>query len=167
VEYHRRTLHPTRRTATPVITHLRTRLLNEFIESLRKLKDPENNDHLEYELYQITGPIEDLENIDEAIAPIFEFFETYPDADFGSPGPLVHLLEKHPGRYETKLEASMRRKPTPHPIWMVNRLLNSNLSDAERQRWMTLMRSVLDHPHATESARSNAEMFLEHQFKSL
>lgn len=138
-------------------------MITDFVKSLRKLETPDSNDYLSTELEAITAPIRELPSIDGAIAPIFHFFESYPDADFGTPGPLMHLLAKHQGCYELELEASLRRKPAPHPVWMANRLLNSNLTEKERQRWIALLKMVLTHPGATESARSNAELFLEHQ----
>jgi hypothetical protein len=94
---------------------------------------------------------------------IFYIFETYPDADFGTPGPLVHLLEKHPGAYENELEDSLQRRPSPHPVWMLNRILNLHLTPERRRHLLNLLQSVIANPRASDSAKSNAEYFLENQ----
>lgn len=137
--------------------------LKAFIDELEALASPEENDYLQSELYRITEPVKRLPIIDEAVPHIFRLFESFPNADFGTPGPLVQLLEAHPGKYEPELEQSIHRRPSPHPVWMVNRILNTELSPQMREHWLSLLRSVLSHPKATESARDNAEMFLEYQ----
>lgn len=138
-------------------------ILKAFIDELEALPSPEENDYLESELYRITEPVKAIPTIDDAVPHIFRFFESHPNADFGTPGPLVHLLEAHPGKYEWELEQSIHRSPSPQPVWMVNRILNSDLPQQQREHWLSLLRSVLSHPKATESARDNAEMFLEDQ----
>src|ERR1700722_19323310 len=60
-----------------------------------------------------------------ACAPqLFRTMERLDGVDLGTPGPLVHTLESWPGRYEKLLAESVRRKPTPLSVWMVNRILN-------------------------------------------
>jgi hypothetical protein len=110
----------------------------------------------------VAPPIEDLD-ASESIRAIFQFIENFPDADHGTPGPLVHLLEKHTGRYESELKDSIGRRPTPHTLWMINRLLNSCHNDDEHGQWMAIPRSTLEHPLATEGGRDDAKSFIEHQ----
>lgn len=96
------------------------------------------------------------------IPAILGLIERYPEAELGSPGPLVHELEAIPG-YESYLRDSLVRQPAYLSIWMVNRILNSELSADERSGWLQVLRSVLTHPLATADLRKGVSEFLEHQ----
>ena len=136
--------------------------VQSFVCQLRALNPAENDDHLEGKLYELVDSIEHLD-ASGAIPDIFVFFEAYPEADHGTPGPLVHLVERYLGKYEEELKASMRRRPTPHTVWMTNRILNTQMGDYQRREWMEFLESALDHPRSTEGARDYAESFIEHQ----
>jgi hypothetical protein len=92
---------------------------------------------------------------------MFEFMERLDASDLGNPGPLVHTLEEWRGTYESFLAESIRRKPTPLSVWMVNRILNSKPLDAAN--WLALLQEVLDHPGAASKAKKQAAHFLEEQ----
>jgi hypothetical protein len=62
---------------------------------------------------------------EKAIPAIFWLMETYPHADFGCPGPLVHALESLGVDYQGELQVSLRRRPTPLTLWMYNRIINA------------------------------------------
>ncbi len=95
-------------------------------------------------------------------APVlFHTMERLDGADLGSPGPLVHTLEIWRGHYEPFLVESIRRKPTPLSVWMINRILNAKPPDGEM--WLALLRSVGDHPLASDEARAEARRFIEYQ----
>jgi hypothetical protein len=95
-------------------------------------------------------------------APVlFRTVERLDDADLGSPGPLVQTLESWPSRYELLLAESVRRKPAPLTVWMVNRILNTRPPDAES--WLELLQSVAGHPSATSNSKEKAAHFLEYQ----
>ncbi|MHA4866176.1 hypothetical protein ACXZ1M_00565 [Duganella sp. PWIR1] len=96
------------------------------------------------------------------IPAILGLIERYPEAELGSPGPLVHELEAIPG-YESYLRDSVVRQPAYLSIWMVNRILNSELSADERSGWLQVLLSVLTHPLASADLRQEASEFLEHQ----
>lgn len=63
------------------------------------------------------------------IEPILRFMEQHPTLDYGIPGPLVHFIESRDQSEEARdLYAqlyieSLERKPTPHTVWLLNRLL--------------------------------------------
>jgi len=84
--------------------------------------------------------------------------------DLGTPGPLVHTLETWSGRYEELLAESVRRKPTPLTVWMVNRILNVKPPDA--QTWLAVLRSVADNANASDETITDARGFIEHQIGS-
>lgn len=91
---------------------------------------------------------------------LFSFMERLDEADLGSPGPVVHLLESWIG-YRPLLVESLQRKPTSLTVWMANRVLNSDPPDAAK--WLNMMRSVETHPAASTEAQADARDFLEYQ----
>lgn len=63
----------------------------------------------------------------DLVAPILELIANHPEVDFGSPGELVHFVEKfyHQG-YEDLLLESVRKNSTVHNIWMLHRCYNAH-----------------------------------------
>lgn len=93
---------------------------------IKKLEDSVNSDEFLYDCQDVVEELISVEDGQDAIEPILSLFEKHEEADFGSPGPLVHYLEKfYKKGYESKLISSLRRKPTAHTLWMFNRILNS------------------------------------------
>jgi hypothetical protein len=93
---------------------------------------------------------------------MFAVMERLPGADMGSPGPLVHTLEKL-GGYEKELVLSVARCPTTLSVWMVNRILNSDLTPADRRKYLALLEQAFVHPKATEGVRHDARRFIDYQ----
>lgn len=95
------------------------------------------------------------------VAPIlFNFLERLDQADLGSPGPVVHLLEALPG-YEGHLQQSLRRRPTPLTVWMVNRILNA--SPPDRDVWLAFLRTAAGDTQLPEATREEARGYLAFQ----
>lgn len=86
--------------------------------------------------------------------------------DIGSPGPLVHLIEKFYPNYVDELEASIVRKPTSHTLWMLNRILNSNLSENERASFLELLLQAQTNEIADQNAREEAKHYYEYQLEN-
>jgi len=99
----------------------------------------------------------------EAFAPAMFALMERVDGPYvlGSPGPLVHTLEKFQGRYERFLADSLRRKPSFLATWMANRILNSKPTDYEF--WMTLLENAASNPNALESTRKDAQRLIAYQ----
>lgn len=97
-----------------------------------------------------------------AVPAMLALIERFPDAELGSPGPLVHELELIPG-YESFLRDSVLRQPADLNVWMVNRILNSQLSQDVRLGWLSLMNEVLKHSRASKEVKETVANFLEHQ----
>ncbi|MBK8474927.1 MAG: hypothetical protein IPL39_01085 [Opitutaceae bacterium] len=133
-----------------------------FVDALRAYS-PDGDDSPVASLYPIVGPIEKDTDAPEVFAEIFAFFERYPDADLGMPGPLVHLLERHIGRYEKLLIASLRRVPSSSGVNMVNRILNAHRSAEEREVLMGVLAEVAGDAKAAVSVRDEARHFIQYQ----
>lgn len=113
-------------------------------------------------LYELTDAVSKLPNPELAIPEMFGLMERMPDAELGSPGPLVHTLEAIPG-YEAQLVESMRKKPSLLSVWMVNRILNSPIAEDRRHDWMTLLQDSADRPDVPEAVRHDARDFISRQ----
>ena len=99
----------------------------------------------------------------ERVAPaLLALLERHPQADFGTPGPLVQALEAQPG-YAELLAASLERQPTELSAWMANRLLNSKLSREARTAWLKRLTVVASHPKAAAGVRESSIRFLDFQ----
>ena len=61
------------------------------------------------------------------VKPILEIISQNPGVDFGSPGELVHFVEKfYKKGYEEVLIESVKKNPTFHNIWMIHRCYNED-----------------------------------------
>jgi hypothetical protein len=95
-----------------------------------------------------------------AVRAVLEFMEQRPDLYFGSPGPLVHFVERFYGKgYEKELLASIQRKPTVHTVWMLNRVINGVRSAGERRRLIDTLDATRHHPLADRGTIEEAEDF--------
>ena len=94
---------------------------------------------------------------------ILHFMEENPKIDYGMPGPLVNFMEKkYKKGYEKLLLESIKRKPTEHTVWMLNRILNDvNLED--RNVYMDVLKAIVKDSKYDEELRSLAKEFLEYQ----
>ena len=104
-----------------------------------------------------------LPSPERIIPELFKVIERLPDSDLGSPGPIVHTLEKMRGSYEAHLLESVRGHPTVLSVWMVNRILNTALSPESRGVWMAVLEDASKHSLANEETRESALNFIDHQ----
>jgi hypothetical protein len=125
---------------------------------------PEDEDENVGRLYDILDRLKELApELRRPVMPsMLALIERYPEAELGSPGPLVHELEGIPG-YEPLLRESVLRQPTDLSIWMVNRILNSKISPDVRVAWLDLLRAASSHPLASKEAQQAAGDFFAHQ----
>ncbi len=97
------------------------------------------------------------------IVPLLRVFERFPEEDgYGVFWSIVHGLESLPG-YEKPLLASINRKPTEFTVLMVNRMLNSGITEVEGVSLLTLLARVSSDSRATKGIKKDAERFLIHQ----
>lgn len=82
------------------------------------------------DLSQLLDKVDALHEPACAITPLLLLMERHPDTDFGSPGKMVHFLERYFRRgYEEQLLESLKRQPTPHTVWMAHRVLSGVLAE--------------------------------------
>lgn len=131
---------------------------NDVLQSLQAISASKDFVH---QAYQLTDKWVAEPDAYKAVEPILLFLEEHPDVDVGSPGPLVHFVETfYRHGYEAKLLESLRRKPTAHTVWMLNRVINGVKDPAQRQPYVEAMSNVINHPLADSTAREEASNFL-------
>ena len=107
----------------------------------------------------------------ECVEPILRFMENHPNVDFGSPGPLVHFIESRENNDEDRnhfvllVTESIKRRPTPHTVWLLNRLLNlarkANTKNLEKILFEAMALAKLN-PRADDCTRERIDDFLAH-----
>jgi hypothetical protein len=126
---------------------------------------PKKSHGLVAELYELVELLDDDNDISPIYKLVFTFFENYPDADVGNPGPLVHLLESKYPAYMTELVESLENKPTYMTVFMLSRVLNSKLPESDRSRYMSLLKEISERETANEMAVQNAKEVYECQLE--
>ena len=134
--------------------------LEIFEQSLMKL----NSEDDEFELY-VDELFEQIpEEKHESLIPIiFKFFERNPLANCCAPGTLVHCIENCYPNYKEILKSSLKRVPSYNAILMVNRILNSKLSEKVRAEYTSLLQDICNDPDIFQELRKEANGFIEYQ----
>jgi hypothetical protein len=99
-------------------------------------------------LGRITDQLTNTEQIVAATPAMLRVFERYPGALLGSPGPLVHCIER--AGLETFLPMlleSFRSHPNRMTLWMLERCLRSEPSTQSRFSILQALREVRGAPH--------------------
>jgi hypothetical protein len=131
-------------------------------EALAQFEPSDDETDNVHRLRQLFEGFRTLENRDPIAPTIFALLERFPEAELGSPGPLVHEIEAT--TYDTKLlRESLRRQPAYLTVWMVNRLLNANPAQQIREMWLSELSAAVAHPKAPEGVREEAREFLQYQ----
>ncbi|MDP1919470.1 MAG: folylpolyglutamate synthase/dihydrofolate synthase family protein [Myxococcales bacterium] len=93
---------------------------------------------------------------------VFALLERFPDAEFGTPGALIHEVERR-GGFEDELQASLSRQPTFLTVSMVNRLMNLTDEPSRLSRWASVLEAVTTHLNAPDWVQKAASRYLAHQ----
>lgn len=132
---------------------------NEIEQLIAKLEKSINSEDFIDDSYDIVEEIEEREDAFEAIQPILMLMEKYRDVNFGRPGPLVHFVEKYyRNGYEEKLVESLRREPTQHTVWMLNRIINGAQGD-RKEYFINVLDSIIEFPNLENEIVSLASHF--------
>ena len=117
-----------------------------------------------YSANEILLAIQNEDDSIEYVDNLLCFIEDNPDIDYGMPGPLVHYMERYYNNgYEELLYNSIKRSPTVHTLWMLNRILNSSALK-EKEKYFLLLKQVADN-NESETIKEYADMYLQYQIK--
>lgn len=133
----------------------------ELKELINRIEEAITNDDFIDISYDIVEEIEEREDSFEAVEPILILMEKNPDFDFGEPGPLVHFVEGfYKNGYEEKLVESIKRFPTKHTVWMLNRVINGSNGDM-KSYLINVLDGVIDNPNVDNEVVLLAKDFRE------
>lgn len=127
--------------------------LNSIIEKM------ENEIDADYFIGVMDNCMQEIEESGiEAVEPLLQFMERHPLSDFGSPGSIVHFVETfYKQGYEQILITSIKRRPTMHTVWMLNRLKNA---EQEKQEYLEILNDIAHSKDIEEEIRRLAQDLL-------
>lgn len=125
------------------------------------IKEIENNIGLDdFELVMEDNIMKlEIQNVGiEAVEPLLQLMERHPLVDFGVPGAIVHFVERYYKKgYEELLVESIKRKPTMHTVWMLNRIINGSENPKE---YIEIMNAIIDCNDVEDEIRNQARTFM-------
>jgi hypothetical protein len=145
------------------------RTFDQLLSDFAALKPSDFDDELAGldKLRELTDELMAQPQPERAVPALFAVMERMPDTEMGTPGPLVHTLERLRGQYEHELVESIKRQPANLSVWMVNRILNGTRDSGQRQIYLDLLRVAAEHPTAPEPVRHEAKDFIQHQNRAV
>jgi hypothetical protein len=109
-------------------------------------------------LYALLDGLGDLRSDPDVRRELVSIFERFPDADLGSPGPIVHALEKSPiDEHVELLASSLQRRATVMTVWMAERCFRSRLSERNRSRLLAALAGAREQSISGEVAEAIAD----------
>lgn len=133
----------------------------ELSNLINKIEQSITSDEFVDISYDVVEEIENREDASEAIEAILLLIERNPNVDFGKPGPLVHFVERfYKNGYEEKLIESLKRFPTKHTVWMLNRIINGSEGDSKKY-FLNVLEDIVVKPNVDNEVVLLAKHFRE------
>lgn len=127
-------------------------------ELIKKMEDSIDSDDLEWIEEECIEKIEESDLGINAVEPLIKLMERHPLADFGVPGAIVHFVEKYYNKgYEDILYQSVKRSPSMHTVWMLNRMCNDKNSD---DKFKKLLAETAERNDIDDAIAKSAKDFL-------
>ena len=132
--------------------------LNSIIQKMEV--GMQDNENFETVMMDCMEEIEENYNQLDSVQPLLRLMERHPLTDFGSPGPIVHFVERfYKKGYEEELLLSLKRMPTLHTVWMLNRLINGT-DQAEVYFYLDILKGISENASYDKEIREEALHFL-------
>lgn len=94
----------------------------------------------------------------EAVVPLLQLMERHPLNDFGAPGAIVHFVERfYKKGYEELLIESIKRRPSMHTVWMLNRIINGSENS---KVYIEIMNNIINCNDVEEEIKNEARNFI-------
>lgn len=135
-----------------------------------KLPDELKNAIIQEDFYTTNNILEKISEEKEGlkyVEPLISIMESNPETDFGIPGPVVHFIEKFPEEaYVDVVLASLKRMPTSHVLWMLNRIIN-NPESKRRMEYIQVLSEISERNDADAITRAQAKEYYEYHMNIL
>lgn len=116
------------------------------------------NDDFEKVMAECMEDIEENYDRSNSVKPLLLLMERHPLTDFGSPGPIVHFVERfYKKGYEEELVDSLKRMPTLHTVWMLRRIINATV---DSEVYLNLLKQISENETYDNQIREEALHFL-------
>ena len=130
--------------------------LNSIIQKMEA--GMQDNEDFETVMMDCMEEIEEKYNQLDSVQPLLQLMERHPLTDFGSPGSIVHFVERfYKKGYEEELLLSLKRMPTLHTVWMLNRLINGT---DQAEVYLDLLKEISENASYDKEIREEALHFL-------
>ena len=130
--------------------------LNSIIQKMEA--GMQDNEDFETVMMDCMEEIEENYNQLDSVQPLLRLMERHPLTDFGSPGPIVHFVERfYKKGYEEELLLSLKRMPTLHTVWLLNRLINGT---DQAEVYLELLKEISENASYNKEIREEALHFL-------
>ena len=130
--------------------------LNSIIQKMEV--GMQDNENFETVMMDCMEEIEENYNQLDSVQPLLRLMERHPLTDVGSPGPIVHFVERfYKKGYEEELLLSLKRMPTLHTVWMLNRLINGT---DQAEVYLDLLKEISENASYDKEIREEALHFL-------
>ena len=130
--------------------------LNSIIQKMEA--GMQDNEGFETVMMDCMEEIEEKYNQLDSVQPLLRLMERHPLTDFGSPGSIVHFVERfYKKGYEEELLLSLKRMPTLHTVWMLNRLINGT---DQAEVYLDLLKEISENASYDKEIREEALHFL-------
>ena len=130
--------------------------LNSIIQKMEA--GMQDNEDFENVMMDCMEEIEEKYNQLDSVQPLLRLMERHPLTDFGSPGSIVHFVERfYKKGYEEELLLSLKRMPTLHTVWMLNRLINGT---DQAEVYLELLKEISENASYDKEIREEALHFL-------
>ena len=129
-------------------------------ELLKEIEAMIGSDDFEYEMRDRMELIKAEGAGIETVVPLLQIMERHPLADFGLPGAMAHFIETFYPDYEPYLIESLKRRPTLHTVWMLNRCINGKFA---KEEYLTLMKNIANREDIEIEIRNSAQEFVDYQ----
>ena len=130
--------------------------LNSIIQKMEA--GMQDNEGFETVMMDCMEEIEEKYNQLDSVQPLLHLMERHPLTDFGSPGAIVHFVERfYKKGYEEELLLSLKRMPTLHTVWMLNRLINGT---DQAEVYLELLKEISENASYNKEIREEALHFL-------
>ncbi|MCL2090486.1 MAG: hypothetical protein FWH11_04560 [Micrococcales bacterium] len=138
-----------------------SRYLDDAEQLVGRLQGSARSDDFESTACEAVGEFNSFDDPSIFVGPVIRLIENNPDIDFGSPGPLVHFVERfYGGGYENLLVSSLERRPTSHTVWMLRRIINDPACPG-RQEYIDLLRKAGERDDVDEDVKRTIRTLLE------
>lgn len=132
--------------------------MDRIIDIIKKIEDNINSDDFEIIIIDCMEDIKNNYNHLDSVKPLLQLMERNPLVCFGSPGQIVHFVEKfYKKGYEKELISSLKRNPSLQTIFMLNRIINV-LDD--KKYYLNILKQIYKNEAYEKKIRDEALHFL-------